>query len=211
MIQGSDEWKAARCGCVTASKFADVMTNGRGGQPSKTSQTYMLEKIGEILTGKPADEITAKQVAWGNEHEPSARSKYVWERGVELCEIGFVNHATLPRVGASPDALIKDSTGVIVGGIEIKCPWNTSVHLRTLMSGEMPDDYEWQVQGNMACAGALWWDFVSFDPRLEEGLDLVVIRVERDDEMIRDLEERLKEFVEVMEAKLKKIRARVKA
>jgi predicted phage-related endonuclease len=187
------------------------MTNGKGGQPSKTSQTYMLEKIGEILTGRPADEINAKQMAWGNQHEPSARSKYVWDRGVELCEVGFVTHPTLPRVGASPDALIKDASGIVAGGIEIKCPWNTSVHLKTLTTGLVPGDYEWQVQGNMACSGAKWWDFVSFDPRLEEGLDLVVIRVERDDEMIRDLEERLKEFVEVMEAKLKKIRAKVKA
>jgi putative phage-type endonuclease len=211
MIQGSDEWKAVRCGVVTASRFADVMTNGKGGQPSKTSQAYMLEKIGEILTGKPADEITAKQVAWGNEHEPSARSKYVWEHGVELCEIGFVKHPKLPRVGASPDALIKDGAGNVVGGIEIKCPWNTSVHLNTMLSRNVPSDYEWQVQGNMACSGALWWDFVSFDPRLEDGLDLVVIRVQRDDEMIGDLEERLKEFVEVMEAKLKKIRAKVSA
>jgi putative phage-type endonuclease len=211
MIQGSDEWKAARCGMVTASKFADVMTNGTCGQPSKTAQTYMLMKIGEILTGKPADEINAKQVEWGNKHEPSARSKYVWDTGVELCEVGFVKHPTLPRVGSSPDALIKDANGEVVGGIEIKCPWNTSVHLRTLMSGEVPYDYEYQVQGNMACTGAKWWDFVSFDPRLEEGLDLVIIRVERDDELISDLESRLKQFVEVMEAKLKKIRARVRA
>jgi putative phage-type endonuclease len=207
MIQGSEEWKAARCGVVTASRFADVMTNGRGGQPSKTSQTYMLEKIGEILTGRPADEIVAKQVAWGNEHEPSARSKYVWEQGVELCEVGFVNHPKLARVGASPDALIKDGSGSIVGGIEIKCPWNTSVHINTMLTRQVPSEYEWQVQGNMACSGAMWWDFVSFDPRLEDGLDLVVIRVKRDDELIGDLEERLKEFVEVMEAKLKKIRA----
>lgn len=207
MEQGSPEWKLARLGCVTASCFADVMTNGRGNSPSKTAQTYMLKKIGEILTGCPSDEIFAKQMEWGKKHESSARAKYVWDRGVTLSEVGFVKHPKLPRVGASPDALVVDSAGAIVGGIEIKCPWNTSVHLGTLMSAECPSEYEWQIQGNMACSGAGWWDFVSFDPRMPDGADLVIVRVKRDDEMIRDLEQKLSQFVGQMEIKLAKIKA----
>jgi hypothetical protein len=40
----------------------------------------------------------------------------------------------------------------------------------------------------MACTGRRWVDFVSFDPRLPERLQLFVVRFEPSDEDIKSLE-----------------------
>ena len=119
MIQGSDEWKAARLGKITGSRFADVMA-GKRGKFSKAADDYMMELIGEILTGVSADEINSRATNWGNMHEPNARMWYICESGETLQETGVIDHPTIPGVACSPDALVGDD-----GILEIKCPYTT--------------------------------------------------------------------------------------
>ena len=203
-VQGSEAWKQARLGKATASRFADIMTNGRGGNPSKVAETYMLDLLSEIITGKPSDEINSKYLEWGNRHEASARSAYCWDKGVEVSQVGFVNHPTIKRCGGSPDSLV-DEDGIL----EIKCPYNTTNHLRTLLSYEVPSEYQWQVQGNLWVTQRKWCDFISYDPRFQFGVDHVVIRVERDELLIEELEDRVVRFLQQLEVKLAKIQKRV--
>jgi hypothetical protein len=47
----------------------------------------------------------------------------------------------------------------------------------------------------MACTGRQWCDFVSFDPRLPEDLQLFVVRVDRDDQYIANLEKEVTAFL----------------
>ena len=73
----------------------------------------------------------------------------------------------------------------------------------------MPEDHIYQVQGNMAVTGRAWWDFVSFDPRLPEGLSLYVQRIERDEETCKFIEAEVAAFlaeVDALTAKLQGIR-----
>ena len=51
------------------------------------------------------------------------------------------------------------------------------------------------MQCQMACTGAKWCDFVSFDPRVPEDLQLFVVRVERDQEYIDAMEVEVKQFL----------------
>lgn len=200
--QGSPEWHAARLGMVTGSRFADVMTKGRGGGASKTAQTYMMELIGERLTGMTSDEIKSKYLDWGNEHEPLARVTYTWQTGLAVAQTGFVRHPELEWVGASPDGLVGDE-----GIVEIKCPYTPKAHLSTILSGEVPSEYVWQVQGNLWVTGRKWCDFISFHPRMPEDLQLYVLRVPRDEDMIEDLDRKVRRFCEQIEIKLSKIQA----
>lgn len=201
MQQGSAEWKQARLGKCTSSRFDDVMKRGRAGGPSKTAETYMLEIIGEILTGKSADDIQAKQLVWGHTHEPNARAWYIFEKGLELRETGFEQHPKYDRVGGSPDALVGDE-----GILEIKCPWTTKTHLNTILTQCVPSEYEAQVQGNLWVTGRQWCDFVSYDPRmLNDNLASCVIRVERDEDYIDELEDQVCRFLDQMQRKLDKI------
>jgi hypothetical protein len=74
------------------------------------------------------------------------------------------------------------------GGLEIKSPKSPRVHLERLIDKQIPQEYIPQVQGCMWVTGRDWWDFVSFDPRMPESHQMLIIRVERDDAFIRNLE-----------------------
>jgi hypothetical protein len=47
----------------------------------------------------------------------------------------------------------------------------------------------------MACAERDWCDFVSFDPRMPEAMQLHVRRVERDDELLAEIEAEVTAFL----------------
>ena len=53
--------------------------------------------------------------------ETEARQYYELLRDVELDEVGFCLRDDR-RYGGSPDALVRDAGGELVGGLEVKCP-----------------------------------------------------------------------------------------
>lgn len=171
MEQRSEEWFAARCGKVTASKISDVMMK-------KTTAGYRNYKallMCERLTGNVAESFSNAAMQWGTDTEPQARAAYEFYSGSDVVEVGFVTHPIFENTGASPDGLVGDE-----GMVEIKCP-NTATHLDTLLGGKIPSKYFDQMQWQMECAGRQWCDFVSFDPRLPEAMQLFVRRVDRDE------------------------------
>jgi putative phage-type endonuclease len=191
--QGSPEWFLARLGKVTASRFGDVMTKGRGGKASKTSESYMAELISERLTGENKF-FVSPAVSWGSDHEDDARDCYMWRTSNTVKKVGFATIGERPMIGASSDGLV-DEEGIV----EIKCPYTSSNHVKTILSKEVPSEYVYQVQGQMWVLNKQWCDFVSYDPRMPETHRMIVIRVERDDEKIEALAERLDLFCERME------------
>jgi len=191
LVQGTPEWKEARLGKFTASRFAEPMTQPKtkaareAGELSQTARSYMLEVLAEQLTRQEKDTYTTKAMKWGINNEPDARDVYEARTGLEVTEVGFVTHPEEPMIGGSPDGLVGED-----GGIEIKCPFNSSVHLEYMLGGVLPKAHVPQVQGLMWITGRRWWDFVSFDPRIPPKLGLALwrLRVERDEEYIEDLE-----------------------
>jgi hypothetical protein len=65
------------------------------------------------------------------------------------------------------------------------------------------------MQWQMACTGRLWCDFVSFDPRLPNGLQLFVTQIERDEKYIAMLEEEVTKFLAELDAKISKLKERL--
>ena len=105
--------------------------------------------------------------------------------------------------GASPDGLVGED-----GLVEIKCP-NTSTHIATLMADKAPSGYMAQMQWQMACTGRAWVDFVSFDPRMPEDMQLFIKRVPRDEKLIAEYEAEVVKFLaEVQETVDKLIQLR---
>lgn len=202
--QGSDAWHQARLGKCTGSKFGSVMTKGRRkGEFSNQAMTYMLAVISERVGNCPTEEVKSKYVEWGKTHEPTARQLYQFEHGGDLSPVGFVNHPTIPNVGASPDGLVGND-----GVLEIKCPYTISKHIATIEANAITDkNYQWQVQGQMWVTERQWCDFVSFHPYVPEKLQLHVVRVERDEDMIEDLEAAVTRFMEQVEVRVSNIRA----
>jgi hypothetical protein len=125
---------------------------------------------------------------WGILQEPSARVAYELQHDllVEMC--GFILHPGVDRFGASPDGLVGED-----GLIQIKCP-NTSTHLAWMLSGSIPVEHMPQMLGEMSCTQRAWCDFVSYDPRLPEHLQLYVRRFARDPKLIAILEREVEHF-----------------
>ncbi len=189
IIQGSDEWKALRCGKVTASRVADVIAKTKSGWGASRFN-YAAELIAERLTGVAAEAFTNAAMQWGTDQEPSARMAYEFMQDVTVEQIAFVAHPSIADAGASPDGLVGES-----GLVEIKCP-NTATHIDTLIKQEIPAKYITQMMWQMACTGRKWCDFVSYDPRLPESMQLFVKRIERDDKLIAELESEVIVFLD---------------
>jgi putative phage-type endonuclease len=189
MQQGSDEWHAARCGKVTASRVHDIVATTKSGGFTAGRKNYLAELVTERLTGQPAPSYQSAAMAYGTECEPEARFAYAIAQGIELEEVGFVHHPVISDAGCSPDGLIGDD-----GLVEIKCP-NTATHIETLLGAKIDLAYIHQIQFQLACTGRQWCDFVSYDRRLPElrnkdgeTMQLKIIRVPRDEKIIAKLE-----------------------
>jgi putative phage-type endonuclease len=199
MEQRTDEWHQARLGKVTASRIADVMAKTKTGYGASRAN-YMADLLVELLSGRPGDYYQNAAMQWGTEQEPNARAAYEVKTGYIVEEIGFVPHWSIGMSGASPDGLIGDD-----GLVEIKCP-NTSTHIDTLLGQEAPSKYILQMQWQMACADRKWCDFVSYDPRLPENMQLYIQRVIRDDKLIKEMEQEVIKFLGELDGKLMQLR-----
>ena len=197
MEQRTDEWFAARIGKVTASRVADVIAKTKSGYGVGRAN-YLADLVVERLTGQKAQGFSNAAMEWGTQTEPQARAAYSAKTGILVEEVGFIDHPTVAMSGASPDGFAEE------GLIEVKCP-NTSTMLEYILDGKPPQKYVTQMQWQMACTDRPWCDFVSFDPRLPERLQLLVVRVPRDDDYIAMLETEVKKFLAELDDNLNKL------
>ena len=199
MDQRSPEWYAARLGKVTASRVADIIAKTKTGY-STSRANYMAQLICERLTGVQGESYSSSAMQWGTDTEPMARTAYENHSDVLVMETGLVPHPAIPMAAASPDGLIGND-----GLVEIKCPI-TATHIETLLGQSPPGKYIAQMQWQMACTGRQWCDFVSFDPRMPEGMQLFMKRVERDNTMIAELEQEVMKFLSELDDKISKLK-----
>jgi putative phage-type endonuclease len=179
--QRTTEWFAQRCGHLTASRISDMMARTQKGWGASRAN-YAAQLIAERLTGVAESGFTSAAMQHGIDTEAAARAAYGFMQDVEVVEAPFVLHPRLAWSGASPDGFVSDD-----GLIEIKCP-NTATHITTLRGGEIPDKYIKQMQWQMACTERDWCDFVSFDPRMPVEMQLHIQRVDRDNDLIAEIE-----------------------
>lgn len=188
MDQRSAEWFAARLGKATASKIADIIAKTKSGY-STSRANYAAQLVCERLTGTPTEGFSNAAMQRGTDMEPLARDAYRIHSLCEVAEIGFVDHPAIEMAGASPDGLVGTD-----GLVEIKCP-NAATHIETLRTKAVPAKYVTQIQWQLACTGRAWCDYVSFDDRLPETMQLFVARIHRDDDMIAELEAEVTAFL----------------
>jgi len=166
--QGSQEWHKARSTIITASKVKDLITAKWEIADNKTSRGLIDEIAMARATGLSPDEFSNEWMDRGTELEPIARGYYndnyspVQDSGLFISEIS-------PGIfcGASPDGLVGDD-----GLLEIKTR-KPEIHFQTILTDEVPAEYEAQIQFQLLVTGRQWVDFVSFC----DGLPLYVFRV----------------------------------
>ena len=126
---------------------------------------------------------------YGTATEELARVTYQLITGNIADETGFWKHETL-EAGASPDGLIGSD-----GCLEVKVK-NLANHIGALKTEAMSEEHYAQVQGQLWITGRKWVDFVSFAPELPENAQIMIVRVERDEEYITTLEAEVRKFLE---------------
>jgi len=203
--QRTEEWFQQRLGKVTASRISDVIAKTKTGV-STSRQNYLIQLVSERFTGKKGDSFVNQAMLDGIERESSAKELYMRTRGVSVTEVGFFDHPIIKNSGASPDGAVNaEEDGKYAGLIEIKCPIETT-HTNTLMSKSVPSKYIPQMQWQLACTGAKWVDFVSYNPNFPEELQLFVARVDRDDTYIGELEAEVIKFLDEVDQTILKLK-----
>jgi predicted phage-related endonuclease len=178
--QGSEAWHAVRGRFATASCFADVLSTIKSGEAA-ARRNYRLKLVVQRLTGKIISTYQSPAMQLGIELEPVARSEYEAQTGNLVHRVGFI-YDEMHEAGCSPDGLVGED-----GGIEIKCP-ELAAHLESIRSPREPSIYTAQIQGSLWLSGRKWWDFVSYHPDFPANLQLVIRRIERDEQYITGLQ-----------------------
>jgi putative phage-type endonuclease len=193
--QGTPEWHQLRLGKVTASRVADILAKTKSGA-SASRGNYLIELALQRVTKTIEPSYTNDAMAWGTATEPQARVAYEVATGNFVDQVAFVDHPTIADFGCSPDGLVGSDAL-----IEIKCP-SSATHWSYIKANEPPNKYVIQMQAQMAVTSAKWCDFVSFDPRMPERSQLLVVRVMRDPEFILYMEAEINHFLSEVAAEV---------
>jgi len=189
VIQGSEEWFAVRCGKISASRLGDIMRKTKWGESTYKAKVR-LELAIERITGKSVSSVVMNKAMYdGVEREPDARTLFEAVTGKEVALCGSFDHPTIVNTSASPDGLLRGENAVL----EIKCPTHAT-HAKNLMSETMPKNYIYQVQWQIACTESDFAYFASYHPDFPPELRLKWVRVEKDDSVIKSLEEAVRQF-----------------
>lgn len=199
--QGSSDWQRLRLGVITASCVSNVISKPRSGTKwTDMKMSYFHELLAEVCTGV-APEVNAKALAWGKQHEDSARALFEFTTGVSVTEAPILYRDDSLRTACSPDGLCSDGRG-----LELKCPFTSRDFMKFRLGGfdAIKSAYMAQVQYSMWVTGKDAWYFANYDPRMKrEGIHHII--VERDEKYISDFEEMVPEFIEKMDVSLAEI------
>jgi hypothetical protein len=173
LIQGSDEWLAARCGLLTASEMKMIVTPTMKPAANDKERAHMWELLAQRITGHVEPTFVSDDMLRGQTDEFDARQLYA-KHHAPVEQVGFVTNDEWGfTIGYSPDALVGDA-----GLIECKSR-RQKYQVETITTGQVPAEYLIQIQTGMLVTGRQWCDFVSYSG----GLPMVVIRVPADPEM----------------------------
>ena len=189
VAQGSTEWRRLRAGKPTASQFHRIFT-AKTCKPSSSAPGYRYELLAELIMGRPMDSVKTYDMARGTALESDAAAWYAFQCDIEPEVVGFCTTDD-EKIGASPDRLIGSD-----GLLELKGP-SPSQHIEYMLFPKrgVDTDYKVQVQGQLYVCERDWCDICSYHPELPR----VIVRVERDDAYIKQLERELKIFVDELE------------
>lgn len=201
--QGTDEWKQLKCGIISASKINEVLSKGKNGAEATGYANYLAQLACERMTDKPCESYTNGYMQRGNEDEPAARECYSFVKGQEVTQVAFIKHPTLWFAGCSPDGLVGDD-----GLVEIKRKI-PAIHQKYMLKKEVPTEYRKQCLWQLACTDRKWVDFVSYCPEMPEDMQLFIVRLERDDAAIAEMEAAVISFNEAVETRIKELKAAV--
>jgi len=171
LIQGSDEWIAARCGLLTASEMKLILTPTLKVANNDKERAHLYELLAQRITRYVEPSYVGDDMLRGFDDEISARALY-HDTYAPVQDMGFITNDRWGfTLGCSPDGLVgKD------GMIECKSrrqKYQMQTILECVGNDTIPDDYILQVQTALLVTEREWCDFISYSG----GMPMVTIRV----------------------------------
>lgn len=173
LIQGSDEWHAARCGLLTASEMHLILTPKLKIADNVKTRAHLWELAAQRLTEFVEPTYISDAMLRGHVDEVKARALYDREYA-KVTECGFVTNDKWGfTLGCSPDGLVGDDGMIECKSRVQKYQVQTIVEEFTGVA-RIPEEYWLQVQSGMLVCGRKWCDFISYSG----GLPMMVSRIE---------------------------------
>lgn len=194
--QGSDEWKAARCGLITASQMNLVLTPTLKIANNDKTRSHVYELAAQRVNNYVEDSYISEDMIRGMIDEIDAKYIYAQANG-DVDDVGFiVNSDHGFSIGYSPDGMCGD-----FGLIEIKSR-RQKFQIETISKDEVPEEYILQIQTGLMVSNRKWCDFVSYCA----GMPLYVKRVFPDAEIQQKIIGACTEFEAKIDAVVSKYR-----
>jgi hypothetical protein len=204
---------------ITPSQFAKVMSLSTGQKGfGQTAMTYADECILKAI-GVEMPDITNFAMSWGIKHEAEAIKRYEFEALVNVVPTDRITSKEFSYVNGLPDGLIPSLNAMI----EVKCPYNPTNQFEVIRDvaecdqstvfngqrivenfpkGEYLATYWWQVQGYLWLTETDWCDFITYDRRFPNEMQMVVQRVMPNLDDIATLKRRIGEFHEIIKGRI---------
>jgi len=205
VAQRSPEWASLRLGRLGGSDASDMLAILKSGSEAASRRDLRTRLCLERLTGQSQDNgYVNADMARGTDLEPLALAAYEAQTGALVQPIGYCAHDTL-AAGCSPDGLVEDD-----GLVEVKCPRSAN-HLAYLKAQSVPKEHLPQIVHQLWITGRAWCDFVSFDPRFGDELQLFVCRYHRNDVEIATYEKVVRSFLDETDREVAEVHALIEA
>ncbi len=202
-VQGHQRWKNRRRGKITASRLYDIVAIKRNGEPTAAFERYLEQLAQERATGEIQDSFQSAAMADGTRKEPIARTLYSFLEETEIEQVEFIDHPTILNAGASPDGLIRAKKKFI----EIKCP-TLPTFVAFQENGKIKPEYLCQMGWLFSCLPEMeTCDYIVYSDMVHFAERLIVTPVKRNQKFVDELEQKVREFDERVEARAENIRA----
>ena len=171
LVQGSEEWHAARCGILTASEMNRIVTPTLKPASNEKERTHLWELLAQRITRYVEPQYVSDDMLRGHEDEVLAVDLYA-KTYAPVTPIGFIKNDKWGfTLGYSPDGLVGDD-----GQVECKSR-SQKYQIRTFVnhiSAETIDpDFAIQVQTGLLVSERKWCDLASYCG----GLPMATVRV----------------------------------
>lgn len=205
LIQGSEEWLAARCGLLTASEMKLVLTPTLKVADNDKTRAHVYELLAQRITQYVEPVYVSDDMLRGQADEVWAKVEYM-KHIAEVQEMGFiVNRKWGFAIGYSPDGLVGEDGLIECKSRRQKYQVQTVVEHVATGGTSIPAEYILQCQTGLLVSERKWLDFISYSG----GLPMAVIRVWPDErvqtailEAAADFEDRITEKLRAWSAAL---------
>lgn len=177
LIQGSEEWLAARLGLLTASEMKLIITPTLKIAANEKERAHLFELLAQRITQFVEPRYVNDDMLRGHEDEINAVALYE-KTYAPVIRVGFVTNDKWGfTLGYSPDGLVGDD-----GTIECKSRCQ-KLQIQTLVNyvpaGAIDPDFAIQVQTGLLVSERAWCDLISYCG----GLPMATVRVYPDDKV----------------------------